>query len=147
MIVNIENTMLSKEYVSRDKMFSIVNTFSEWLQKELDQRGWTQSHLSRVAGIARGTLSNISSGNREMGPDTALAIARALNIPPEAVFRAAGLLPPEPKADPILERVNHLLSQLPEDDQENILGLVEALVSRREQEAKGSNRRRRTTTE
>lgn len=64
--------------------------------EELRQRGWSQSELSRRAGLARGTLSNIMNGERGVGENSINSIAHALGYPPETVFRAAGLLPSRP---------------------------------------------------
>lgn len=58
----------------------------------------SQSELARLAKLGRGTISNIMSGNRQVGQDTISAIARALKLPPETVFRAAGILPPQTPA-------------------------------------------------
>ena len=73
-----------------------METIGAWLLTELEKRGWTQAELARRANLADATLSRIISETRQAGPDTAVAIARALHVPPETVFRRAGLLPPLP---------------------------------------------------
>jgi transcriptional regulator with XRE-family HTH domain len=88
-----------------------MERFSEWLLQELKTRGLTQSDLARSAKLGSGTLSNIMSGNRKVGQDTLAKIAFALRIPPEVVFRAAGLLPPH-SDDPWVEKQTHRLSQI-----------------------------------
>jgi transcriptional regulator with XRE-family HTH domain len=91
-----------------------VNTlisFSEWLQKELERKGWNQSDLARAAHLGKGSLSDIISGRRKVGSEVARAIADALKLPPEQVFRAAGILPPE-KEDPWVDEMSHKLGQL-----------------------------------
>ena len=47
-------------------MANIVD-FSEWLQSELDQKGWKQSDLSKRSGINSGLLSRIINGERRPG--------------------------------------------------------------------------------
>jgi len=86
--------------------------FSDWLEQELIQRGWTRADLSQRAKISQSTLSMIYSENRKAGPDVCNAVAEAFRIPPEEVFRAAGLLPPSPEADETLQRIEHLYGTL-----------------------------------
>ncbi len=66
--------------------------FGIWLLEILEERGWAQSELCLRAQIESGTLSNIISGRRGIGPDKARAIARGLRIPEGEVFRRAGLM-------------------------------------------------------
>jgi transcriptional regulator with XRE-family HTH domain len=89
-----------------------VESFSDWLLKELNARNMSQSDLARVAGLGSGTISNIVSGNRKVGQETLDKIARALRLPPEAVFRAAGLLPPNKDLDPWVEQQKEIISKL-----------------------------------
>ena len=51
-----------------------------WLQKEIEKRGWTQADLADKAGIGGSVVSLILNGTRTMGPDSARAIAGALQI-------------------------------------------------------------------
>ena len=85
--------------------------FSEWLQEALEKKGWKQSDLARAAHLGKGSLSDIVSGRRKVGSEVARAIADALKLPPEQVFRAAGILPPE-NQDPWADEMAHKLSQL-----------------------------------
>jgi len=69
------------------------NDFVTWLSNELNTRSWSMSELARRAGITHGAISHVLSESRNPGPDFCKAIARAFGIPPEQVFRLAGLLP------------------------------------------------------
>jgi len=83
-------------------MSSIMDKmFGEWLQEILISRKWSQSDLSRAANISRQVVSDYIN-SKKLNPDERIliAIARALRIPPETVFRAAGLLPPLPLDQP-----------------------------------------------
>ena len=108
------------------------NTFQAWLENELKARGWTLNYLSRRAGLSGGTLNNIMSGIRGVGFDTCKAVAEALNVPPVVVFRAAGLLPPDPEDNQRQLHLWHLFSQLDQDDQEDIFTLIEAKIKRKQ---------------
>ena len=71
-----------------------MESFSDWLERELAARGMRPADLARLANIGDATLSRILSESRNAGPDVCLNIAQAFELPPEMVFRQAGLLPP-----------------------------------------------------
>lgn len=99
------------------------NGFVQWLDEELAQRNWRQADLARAAGISTGALSHIYSGARSIGPDVANAIAKGLNLPPDFVFRQAGLLPeiPGPDRDPTLTEIIEVMRNLPPDERREVL--------------------------
>lgn len=98
--------------------------FSDWLVDWLNKKGWTQSELANRAGVTRTAISDVISRRRNPGTDLCLAIARALDLPPEIVFRAAGLLPPAPSNTEFEEHFLHLLRQLPPKERQEILELL-----------------------
>lgn len=75
-----------------------LQTFAEWLKEELDNRGWTRAELARRSKLQEATFTYIFGG-RKPSPETCNAIAGALGIPSETVFRKAGLLPANPEDD------------------------------------------------
>jgi transcriptional regulator with XRE-family HTH domain len=91
--------------------------FGQWLEITLQEHELTQSQLARMAGVTRGAINGILSGARGPGPELCLAIAKALNIPPEEIFREAGLLPFQPDKDNLVELITHLSEQLPTDEE------------------------------
>lgn len=106
-------------------MYSI--SFSDWLYRELDLRNWSQRKLAQEAKISAGSISHVLNGNREPGPDLCRAIAKALDFPPDQVFRMAGLLPEEGETNDDLEQANHLLRELPAEYQTQALALIRFL--------------------
>lgn len=78
--------------------------------------------------------------NQVRNPDaeTCLAIAHALNLPPETVFRAAGLLPPVDEDTEYQEEFFHLLSQLSPQERQEILDLLRFKAERRSTNIKKS---------
>ncbi len=70
--------------------------FSEWLQAEINKRGWSQSDLARSADLNRAVINKLLNGKSHPQPATLIAISRALRIPIEITYRAAGLLPVNP---------------------------------------------------
>jgi transcriptional regulator with XRE-family HTH domain len=91
------NNIKSKEISNGDKILTVDNLIN-WLEDQLNKRGWRPADLARTANIPDATLSNILNQNRKAGPDVCNAIAKALNEPPEKIFRLAGLLPYLPPA-------------------------------------------------
>lgn len=99
--------------------------FSDWLLNEINKRGWSQAELARRAGIPRQIISNYINRQREKpDSDVLVSISRALNLPPETVFRAAGLLPPVSPDTEYQKEFLHLLSQLSPQEREEILELL-----------------------
>ncbi len=78
--------------------------FSEWLQAEMDKRGWSQSDLARYADLNRAVINKLLNGKSHPQPPTLEAISRALKIPIEITYRAAGLLPNNPENDDVLRK-------------------------------------------
>ena len=77
--------------------------FSEWLQAEMDKRGWSQSDLARSAELNRAVINKLLNGKSHPQPTTLEAISRALRIPIEITYRAAGLLPNNTDNDETIE--------------------------------------------
>jgi transcriptional regulator with XRE-family HTH domain len=76
----------------------ILQTFAEWLKEQLQAKGWKRAELARRSGLKEATFTYIFKG-RKPRADTCSAIARALGIEEEEVFRRAGLLPEKPEDD------------------------------------------------
>ena len=109
-----------------------ILAFRQWLEDELKRRGWSQADLARASGLNSGYLSRILNMERQVGPQTCRNIARAMGLPPETVFRRAGLLPPEVNSDaPERRELLYLFEQLPEDGREMLLALARTVVCER----------------
>lgn len=76
-----------------------MENMTEWINEELNKRGWTMRELARRAGLGSSTLSLILSGQRKPGTRFCKKIAKALGVSPEEVYRHAGLLPDMPDED------------------------------------------------
>jgi transcriptional regulator with XRE-family HTH domain len=115
--------VLAKENEKPAKMLATVDTivFSDWLNQQLIMRGWSQADLSKAAGISRASITNVLTGTRQPGPDLCNAIAQAFKIPPEDVFRAAGLLPPKKEDAPGLAEWMHLYMNATPSQREEML--------------------------
>jgi transcriptional regulator with XRE-family HTH domain len=70
--------------------------FVEWLYGELGKRNWRKADLARASGLSSAHITRIMKREQSAGPDACRAIAHALDLPEEFVFRKAGLLSPKP---------------------------------------------------
>lgn len=85
----------------------------EWLIAEREAKGMTQADLARAANLTRTAISDYENRQRANPQTEALVkISVALGYPPEYLPRLAGILPPEPEADPVLDQISHLYSTL-----------------------------------
>lgn len=112
-----------------------MSAFSDWLYSQMQAKGWSQSDLARHAGVTRTAVSDVLSGRRKAGNELCSAIALALQIPPEEVFRAAGILKTKPN-DPWIERMAYRLSNLAESRRNLAEKLIDSLLSEEEKEQK-----------
>lgn len=104
-------------------LVSVDNEFSLWLEGELNRRNWRPADLARAAGLPQATVGNILNGNREVGAKVAAAIAQALDIPADIVFRRAGLLPSQsgPMADPSFQEIADIMRNMNEDERREVV--------------------------
>jgi transcriptional regulator with XRE-family HTH domain len=109
-------------------LFTMVKrkmTFTEWLEQELESRRWRQADLAQEMGSSEGMVSMVLRGERKPGPDFCNGIARAFGVPPETVFRMAGLLPALPEEDDELARqLVENFKRLPIEQRREILSYV-----------------------
>lgn len=116
--------------------------FGEWLALERGKREWSQSDLSRFSGLHRAVISKLESGTQPM-PDTLNALAIALGYPPETVFRAAGILPPQTEDNEVIDQIKHLTKELPPQEQQDILEFIKLRHRLSEQREKNESKRLR----
>jgi transcriptional regulator with XRE-family HTH domain len=105
-------------------------SFADWLLDEMNKQGLSQATLARKAGVSRAAISNVINGTRGLGVELCTAIAFAFGIPPETVFRAAGILPNRPGTDEDFEELKHLFSQMSEEEQEEFLAIGRLKIER-----------------
>ena len=124
-------------------MFSVGQhlRFSEWLQSELDRRGWSQSDCARSANLNRAVINKLLNGKSKPQPPTLVAIARALKIPVETVYRAAGILPPSADGDEKTLEVVYIFKSIRSPQRRaTALMLLKALVTEEENEQRGDGK-------
>lgn len=110
--------------------------FSEWIETELERRGWSRSEAARRGQISPSMFDKVINGYSKPGIKFLEGIARAFGISITIVYRAAGLLPPG-DANATFEDWQYLLVQLSPEDQEELRKIAEMKLERhRTEEAK-----------
>jgi len=115
-----------------------MDSLAQWLSQQLQQRAWRAADLAHRAGITEATLSRILRGKRRAGPEVCTALADALQVPADQVFRIAGLLPPVPDVVEQEDEALGLFRRLDAPMRQIALGLLHALD--RQQPAAGEPR-------
>lgn len=100
--------------------------FAEWLQKQLDERGFTPYKLAQLSGKDQGTISRILNRERMPGNSSLIAFAKALKLPRDVVFEAAGILSPD-SAD-TLSASKQYLWELAKNADDNTVELMIAML-------------------
>jgi transcriptional regulator with XRE-family HTH domain len=126
-------------------MFSVGQRihFSEWLQAEMDKRGWSQSDLARSAELNRAVINKLLNGKSHPQPTTLEAISRALRIPIEITYRAAGLLPNNTDNDETIEEAIYVLKNIQSTQRKaTAVALLKALINEEENEQRAEKGKR-----
>ncbi len=114
-----------------------MDDFVDWLIERMEERGLSQSQLARASGLSKQTISDYVNRKRTQPDERALqSLARGLHLPTEAVYRAAGILPPEHERAELSEEFAYLLDQLDERDIEEVKRIIKLKIELREQEQK-----------
>ena len=75
-----------------------THSFAHWLATETAQCGWSGGELGRRAGLPAATVEGLLAGTARPTWELCAQIGRAFRLPPTAIFRRAGLLPPLPES-------------------------------------------------
>lgn len=107
-----------------------MSTFSDWLIDQMAIMGMTQVELAKRAGLTTATISRLLSETRQPGTEACEAIARAFNLPAEAVYRKAGLLPEITPRALYEEIVEYRIKQLTDDQIDELMQYIEFMQKR-----------------
>jgi len=129
----IEFIYLIRNRVQKPMAYS---TLGEFLEEEIARRKLSNRGLAIGAGVSEFAIRNmlqhgISEHAKDPDPRTLRAVADYLNIDPLRLFRLAGYIPPQKAAPSVrAETIAEVFDRLDEDQQNALLGMAEALVSR-----------------
>ena len=102
--------------------------FSDHLLNILNLLNLSQVELAKKARLDKSIISRLINRERKPTPETLISISKAINYPPEEVFRWAGLLPPEKEKDHLTEEAEFLLSQLTEPQRKQAVKFIRFLA-------------------
>ncbi|MEY9962987.1 transcriptional regulator with XRE-family HTH domain [Streptacidiphilus sp. MAP12-16] len=126
------------------------NALQQLMRERLDRQGWSYGEAARRGGIPRSTVHHLATTERLVRmpqPATLEGLARALDLPLDAVRRAAaeacgihlyaagGGTAPDPEVDVLIAS----LQKLSVDDRRHVAALVESLLDRRTGPAETDN--------
>jgi DNA-binding XRE family transcriptional regulator len=117
-----------------------MNTFIEWLDTQREKHGWTRAKLARMAGVSPTIIYFIAKGKREPGSFLCNGLAKALNLPREEVYRAAGLLQADSHPGEDAERGGHYLNLMKPGTRKRALTYLESLVGKEDVDNKSKQR-------
>lgn len=117
------------------------DNFAEWLQSEINRRGWSQSDCARAADLNRAVINKLLNGKCRPQPSTLIAIAKAFKIPVETAYRAAGLLPHNPGLDDSAAEVMFIFNSLQSPQRKTTaMTLLRALFIEEENEQRSASK-------
>jgi transcriptional regulator with XRE-family HTH domain len=115
--------------------------FTEWLQVEIDKRGWSQSDCARASDLNRAVINKLLNGKCTPQPATLMALARGFKIPVETAYRAAGLLPPSIDGSDAIQELIFLFNSLQSPQRRaTAIVLLKALVTEEENQLRGDSK-------
>lgn len=105
---------------------------TQFLEQELSDRGWSIRELARRSRLSVSTVSDVINGHSAPGTRFCNGIARALDVPPERIFRIAEILPSRIIGNENTERemLDYFRAMDPKDQQQ-ILTITRALYESR----------------
>jgi transcriptional regulator with XRE-family HTH domain len=124
-------------------MFAVgqIMRFTEWLQAEIDKRGWSQSDCARACDLNRAVINKLLNGKCKPQPGTLMAIARGFKIPVETAYRAAGLLPPSSDHDDSMQELIYIFKSLQSPQRKaTAIMLLKALVAEEENQQRSHSK-------
>jgi transcriptional regulator with XRE-family HTH domain len=121
-------------------------TFADWLEEEINKRGWSRAELSRRSGISAPQISRLLNREQNPGKESIDSIARALHLPQETVYRAAGHLFPVDPIDEEAAQMLHVFKSLSPRDRAEMQALAEVKLKQAELELERQRAAKRIKT-
>ena len=102
-------------------------TFGNWMQSQINDRGWTQRELSRRSGVSQAQISNFINGSRKPTADACQRLAQALEHPLDTVLREAGILTSSGEDDPTIAETVELMRNMPPNKKRLALNVLKTI--------------------
>lgn len=109
-----------------------MKSFQELIRSELQRKNISQKVMADAVGVTPAQISRILSGERGASDELLQKIANFLTIPIETIYRALKRIPQKSLKNTIIERIDLIFAQLPEEDQEELYDMIERRYERRQ---------------
>jgi transcriptional regulator with XRE-family HTH domain len=120
----------------------LMTKYSDWLESQLKAKGMSPAELSRASRKDQGVISRLLNGDRNPRPETIESICKALGVPVEEGYRAAGLLPKKGPHSVLEEKALYIINSMEtEAYQKRALSLLEYLKQEEEKELHNAARK------
>lgn len=122
-------------------MTSEANTLGQFLADLMRKYEHTNRSLAAAAGVSESAIRNllrVGVRGEAKYPDarTLTLVAKALEVDATRLFRLAGYIPPEPSAHSVrADYLAEIFDELPEEKQDAVLGVLEAMVEKTDRKA------------
>ena len=104
-------------YISMDK-----NNLPNWLIKMMAENGsMSQTELAHRSGLSKQAISVLIKGGSDPLVSTLISLSKGLKIPPEKLFREAGIFPGVAVNKEQKEELIYLFDKFPEEEKEDLL--------------------------
>ena len=112
-----------------------MSEFTAWLNDAIQSRGWSISYLARQSGFSQSLASDVLNEKVEPSANFAIAVARALGEPPEALLRLAGHLDAAPPPTDLDSTVGDIFRSLPDTQRNAVAVLLSGLAGKEAEHA------------
>jgi len=127
--------------VGHSLMTSKANTLGQFIADLMRKYEHTNRSLAAAAGVSESAIRNllrvgVRGGAKYPDARTLTLVAKALDVDAIRLFRLAGYIPPEPAAHSVrADYLAEIFDELPEEKQDAVLGVLEAMVEKSDRKA------------
>lgn len=101
--------------------------FKVWLTEQMDKRKLGSNELGELAGLSKGTVSDIRNPNNNASLKTMNKLAVALGVPVCNLLELADMIPPQKDYTPKERHLVHIYRELPTDKAQMLLSFARFL--------------------
>lgn len=116
-------------------------SFGDWLRKQREERGWSQSDLARLSGLHRQIINKTENGVSDPALKTYIALANALGYSLITILRISGELPPGPDDNINFEDWKYRLEKMTPEERDEVWRISQMKIELRQEKEQASRAR------